>query len=82
METWFVLYEWTEGEDRMINVCRSTDDKPLTVFDRIADLESCVSLFEIRRFAEQVPVEIRQDERFTLAVAKRIAAIKGRKAAA
>ena len=66
----------------MINVRRSTAEKPLTVIDHIADLESCSSIFEVRRFSEQVPVEIRQDERFTRAVAARLAAIKGRKAAA
>ena len=66
----------------MIPVPHSTVQKPLTWLDYVVCLESSSSLFEIKRFAEQVPVEVRQDERFARAVAKRIAAIKGRKAAA
>ena len=65
-----------QGEDRMIPVPQSTVAKPLTFIDYCVCLESSSSLFEIKRFAERVPVEIRQDERFTRAVAKRIAAIK------
>ena len=58
----------------MIPVPQSTPERPLTAIDYCALLESSSSLFEIRRFAEQVPVEVRQDERFARAVAGRIAA--------
>lgn len=66
----------------MIPVPQSTLEKPLTAIDYIAALEQCTSITLVQGFAEQVPVEVRQDDRFTRAVAKRLASIKDRKAAA
>lgn len=66
----------------MITVPQSTIDKPLTAIDYIACLEQCSSITEVQQFAAQVPDDVRHDERFTRAVAKRLGAIKGKKAAA
>jgi hypothetical protein len=63
-------------------VPQSTVEKPLTAIDYMVPLEQCTSITDVQRYAEQVPVEVRQDERFTRAVAKRLGEIKGRKAAA
>lgn len=65
-----------------MNVPQSTIEKPLTAIDFIAALETCHSVNEVKDFGEQVPLPVRHDERFTKAVAKRLAVIKGRKAAA
>lgn len=65
----------------MIAVPQSTPEKPLTVIDFIAALEQCGSITEVQQYAEQVPLPVRHDERFTRAVAKRLAAIKDRRAA-
>lgn len=66
----------------MINVPQSTIEKPLTAIDYIAALDGCTTKTEVRRFAEQCPVAVRNDERFTRAVAAKLAAVKSRKAAA
>lgn len=66
----------------MIAVPVSTVEKPLTAIDYCACLSQCVSLAEVGRFGEACPEWVRADERFTRAVAARLAAIKGRKAAA
>jgi hypothetical protein len=60
----------------VITVPKSTAEKPLTAIDYIAELERCRSLEDVRDFGEQVPMRVRQDSRFTRAVAKRLAAIK------
>lgn len=65
----------------MIPVLKSTVEKPLTAVDYCAALEQCTSITEVKQFAEQVPIEVRQDERFNRAVAGRLAVIKDRKAA-
>lgn len=65
-----------------IEVPVSTVEKPLTAIDYMLPLEQCGSITEVQQYAARVPLEIRQDERFTKAVANRLAAIKGRKAAA
>lgn len=66
----------------MIDVPVSTPDKPLTPIDFIACLEQCGSHTEVAHFAERCPLDVRQDERFTRAVAKRLADIKANKEAA
>ena len=66
----------------MIPVPQSTIEKPLTAIDYIACLEICSNIADVQQFAEQVPPDVRNDERFTRAVAKRLGAIKGKKAAA
>lgn len=66
----------------MIPVLESTIEKPLTAIDYIAALDQCDGIREIQLFADQVPMHIRQDERFTRAVANRIKAMRDRKAAA
>lgn len=60
----------------MIAVPQSTVEKPLTPIDYLAALELCASINDVQLFAEQVPVEVRQDYRFERGVAKRLAAIK------
>ncbi len=55
---------------------RPTLEKPLTTIDYIAALEQCVSIAEVQRYAGDLPLWVREDERFTKAVAKRLAAIK------
>jgi hypothetical protein len=57
----------------------STIEKPLTVIDYIAALQQCVTTRMVRGFAQEVPLHIRQDERFAKAVAQRLAAIKERR---
>ena len=66
----------------MIPVLESTVEKPLTAIDYIAALDQCDGIREVQLFAEQVPMDVRQDERFTRAVANRIKAMRSRKAAA
>lgn len=66
----------------MIAARKSTPEMPLTVIDHIADLALCRSLTDIQQFSEQLPIEVLNDERYNRAVAMRLAAIKGRKAAA
>lgn len=65
----------------MIKVPVNTVERPITVVDYIAALEQASTIIDVRSFGEQVPMAIRQDDRFTRAVQKRLAAIKGRKAA-
>ena len=59
----------------MIQVPQSTAEKPLTAIDYIAALEQCTSITEVQRFGEQVPIDVRHDDRFTKAVATKLAAI-------
>jgi hypothetical protein len=66
----------------MIAVPVSTKAKPLTAIDFMVPLEQCASITEVQDYAGRVPLKVRSDERFTRAVAKRLAAIKGQKAAA
>jgi hypothetical protein len=66
----------------LIPVLESTIEKPLTAIDYIAALDQCEGIREIQIFADQVPMHIRQDERFAGAVARLIKAIRTRKAAA
>lgn len=63
---------------RVIEVPRSTIEKPLTAIDYCACLDQCINAAEVRSFAERCPVEIRQDERFTKAVAARLHNIRKR----
>lgn len=60
----------------MIPDLRPTIEKPLTTIDYIAALEQCVSITEVQRYAERVPMWVRQDDRFTKATAQRLAAIR------
>lgn len=66
----------------MIVARKSTPEMPLTVIDHISGLERCRSLTDIQQFSDQLPIEILNDERYSRAVAHRLAAIKERKAAA
>lgn len=59
----------------MIDVPQSTIEKPLTAVDYCAAIELCTSIDEVRTFCRGVPEEVRGDERFNKAVAKRLAAI-------
>lgn len=64
----------------MIPELLSTIEKPLTAIDYCAGLEQCISVAEVKRYAEKVvPTWARQDERFTKAVAKRLASIKAKR---
>lgn len=60
----------------MIAVPQSTVEKPLTPIDYIAAMEACATVREVGQFADQVPSAVRNDERFTRAVAARLGAIK------
>lgn len=60
----------------MIVARKSTPEMPLTVIDHIADLELCRSVTDIQQFSEQLPIEVLNDERYSRAVAHRLAAIK------
>lgn len=60
----------------MISIPQSTIVKPLTVIDYIAALEQCIAITDVQRYADKVPLWVRQDERFTKGVAKRLASIK------
>lgn len=59
----------------MIAVPQSTIEKPLTAVDYCACLEHCITLEEVGTFSEQLPEWVRSDERFSKAVAKRLAVI-------
>lgn len=63
----------------MITVPQSTVAKPLTAIDYIAALDQCISIAQVKRYADKVPLWVRRDERFTKAVAKCLAAIKGKR---
>ena len=65
----------------MITVPQSTPEKPLTSIDYIARLAECVTAAEVASYAERCPGHVRHDERFTKAVAGRLAAIKEKRAA-
>jgi hypothetical protein len=66
----------------VIPVLHSTVEKPLTAIDYIAALEQCANAREVGKFADTVPMEVRQDDRFGRAVVKRLDALKGKKKAA
>lgn len=66
----------------MIIARKSTPEMPLTVIDHIADLERCHSVSDIQGFSEQLPVDVLNDERYSRAVAHRLAAIREAQAAA
>lgn len=65
-----------------MHVPQSTVEKPLTAIDYCAELEKFSSRDDIRQFSEQVPIEVLNDERYSRAVAHRLAAIETQKAAA
>lgn len=60
----------------MIPVPVSTIEKPLTAIDYIAVMEQCSSVSDVADYAQRCPDHVRNDERFTRAVARRLAAIK------
>jgi hypothetical protein len=62
-----------------MNIPQSTIAKPLTVIDYIAALEQCIDITQVQRYAEKVPMWVRQDERFPKAVARRLASIKDKR---
>lgn len=66
----------------MISVPVSTEEKPLTAIDFCAALQQCTTVTEVARFGEQCPAHVRNDERFTRAVAAKLGAIREKKAAA
>lgn len=59
-----------------VNVPTSTIDKPLTAIDYIAAMDACSTHVEVGKFCDQVPLSVRNDERFGKAVAAKLAAIK------
>lgn len=66
----------------MIEVPQSTIERPLTVIDHIAVLQQASTRSEVVDFAQRCPEHVRNEERFTRAVAWRLATIKGKRAAA
>jgi len=66
----------------VITVPQSTVEKPLTPIDFIAVLEQCSTVPEVADYAQRCPEYVRNDERFTRGVSMRLAAIKGKRAAA
>jgi len=60
----------------MIEVPQSTVERPLTAIDFIAVLAQCSTVSEVADYAQRCPEHVRNDERFTRAVARRLAAIK------
>jgi hypothetical protein len=63
----------------VIAVPQSTVEKPLTAIDYMVPLEQCASLTELADYTGRVPEAIREDERFTKAVACRLAVINHRR---
>lgn len=61
----------------MIPVLQSTVEKPLTAIDYIAALEQCTTVADVQRFGEQVPLAVRQDDRFNRAVATKLLLLQG-----
>lgn len=61
---------------RLITVPVSTVEKPLTPIDYCAALDQCITPAEVASFCERCPVEVRNDERFSRAVAEKLAAFK------
>ena len=59
-----------------VKVPQPTVEKPLTAIDYIAVLDQCSKLEEVAQYAQACPEAIRNDERFTRAVAKRLSVIK------
>lgn len=59
----------------------STVERPLTAIDFLVLLDKCATVSEVREYAERVPMDVRQDERFTRAVARRLGELKERKRA-
>lgn len=59
-----------------VQVPQPTIEKPLTAIDYIAVLEQCSTLDEVAWYAQACPEAIRNDERFTRGVAKRLSSIK------
>lgn len=65
----------------MVEVPVQTVEKPLTAIDYCVPLASCQTIDQVGDYAQRCPIEIRQDERFTRAVARRLGEIKERKRA-
>lgn len=59
----------------MVNVPVWTVERPVNYIDYIAALQDCKSVREVGEFGEQVPMPIREDVRFTKAVADKLKAI-------
>jgi hypothetical protein len=64
-----------------VNVPQPSIEKPITVVDYCAGLAECITVAEVARYSAACPDAVRADERFTRAVAGRLAGIKGRKRA-
>lgn len=56
-------------------------ESAMTAIDHIAKLDECSSVDEIGAYSEKLPEHVRNDERFTRAVARRLGEIKERKRA-
>jgi hypothetical protein len=65
----------------VIEVPVPTVEKPLTTIDYLSLLARCTSLSEVCDYAQRCPEHVRNDERFTRAVARRLGEIKERKRA-
>lgn len=59
-----------------VTVPQPTQEKPLTAIDYIAVLEQCSTRDEIAQYAQACPEAIRNDERFTRGVARRLSVIR------
>jgi len=59
-----------------VNVPKSTVEKPLTPIDYIAAMAECSTAREVSIYAERVPLDVRDDERFSRAVLARLDAIR------
>lgn len=62
-----------------VTVPVSTVEKPITVVDYCAGLFECITASEVARYSGACPPAIRNDERFTKAVAARLTAIRERR---
>jgi len=65
----------------VIEVPQSTVERPLTAIDYLVPLAQCANLDEVCQYAQRCPEHVRNDERFTRAVARRLGEIKGRRTA-
>lgn len=60
----------------MTTVPQSTVEKPLTPIDYIACMDQCADLQELINFAQLVPADVVEDERFARAFKKRLNEIR------
>lgn len=64
----------------MISIPVDSIEKPITVVDYCAGVYRCESLAEVQAYGEACPEWVRQDERFTKAVAVKLADLRSKAA--